>query len=276
VSAPLHLSHSQIDTIFSCGEKYRLQKVCNAPQKPAWYFVAGSAFHQATEAYDRGYYAADRDLEKNIVYLWEEEFAKERDLARVEEPDESLWGMGGRAPNKEGAAFFEKNGPTWVANYRKWRHEHPELQVLELNDGSQAIETSYTVSIAGRLVKGALDRVFVDTNTGTPLLVDLKAGKKPQSNIQLGEYAVALNLLLDLTVDYGAYYLAREGRLTEPVPLNTFTLKNYEDMVTGAELLRSNKIFVARPSSFCSSCSVNRFCATYGGADAATYEGVTE
>lgn len=46
------LSYSQMETLLSCGEKYRLTKIVGVPEKPAWYLIGGSAVHTATEAYD--------------------------------------------------------------------------------------------------------------------------------------------------------------------------------------------------------------------------------
>lgn len=47
-----HLSYSQVETLLSCGEKYRLTKIVQVPEQPAWYLIGGSAVHTATEAYD--------------------------------------------------------------------------------------------------------------------------------------------------------------------------------------------------------------------------------
>lgn len=46
------LSYSQMETLLSCGEKYRLTKIVQVPEQPAWYLIGGSAVHTATEAYD--------------------------------------------------------------------------------------------------------------------------------------------------------------------------------------------------------------------------------
>lgn len=46
------LSYSQMETLLSCGEKYRLTKIVQVPEQPAWYLIGGSAVHTATEVYD--------------------------------------------------------------------------------------------------------------------------------------------------------------------------------------------------------------------------------
>lgn len=47
-----YLSYSQMETLLSCGEKYRLTKIVQVPEQPAWYLIGGSAVHTATETYD--------------------------------------------------------------------------------------------------------------------------------------------------------------------------------------------------------------------------------
>lgn len=47
-----YVSYSQLETLLSCGEKYRLTKIVQVPEQPAWYLIGGSAVHAATEAYD--------------------------------------------------------------------------------------------------------------------------------------------------------------------------------------------------------------------------------
>lgn len=268
MSAPAHLSHSQIDTMLQCGEKYRLTKVAKVPEVPAWWFVSGSSFHQATEKFDWALHVEDlwsvERIIEEFMYQVEVERAKNREV----EPDESKWSRGGRVskenPNKEDLDFIIRNGPTWVDNYRAWRLENRQLEIYEINS-QPAIELSYTISLAGQLLKGAIDRVFVDTNTGMLLIVDLKAGsRKPENSQQLSEYVVALKQIFDLDVTYGAFYMARTGALTDPVDLTRFGEREYIALVEHATLIKGAGSYVPQPSSFCSSCGVRRYCRLLG------------
>lgn len=49
---PVHISYSSLTTWLDCGWKYYLSRIEKIPEKPAWYFVGGSAVHAATEKYD--------------------------------------------------------------------------------------------------------------------------------------------------------------------------------------------------------------------------------
>ena len=130
--------------------------------------------------------------------------------------------------------------------------------------------------IGGIPVKGGVDRVFVSTESGIPLIVDHKTGsKKPENDDQLSEYGHALRQLFGLDTQFGAYYMAREARLTDPIPLS-MSLGEFEKAVRGADLMRQNKIYVPHKSNRCKACPVAQFCSAIGGARAAEYQGIDE
>lgn len=53
---PAHISYSALTTYLDCGYKYYLTRMVKVEEKPAWYFVGGSAVHEATEQYDKDVY----------------------------------------------------------------------------------------------------------------------------------------------------------------------------------------------------------------------------
>lgn len=55
---PVYLSPSQISSLLLCGEKFRLERVMHAPQRPMWASIGGSAVHKITENLDREKYAS--------------------------------------------------------------------------------------------------------------------------------------------------------------------------------------------------------------------------
>lgn len=48
-----HRSFSSFTSWVRCGKSWQLEREIKAPQSPAWYFVGGSAFHEAVEKYLR-------------------------------------------------------------------------------------------------------------------------------------------------------------------------------------------------------------------------------
>lgn len=50
---PKHLSPSQISSLLTCGEQFRLTRLLHAPERPMWAGIGGSAVHRMTEDLDR-------------------------------------------------------------------------------------------------------------------------------------------------------------------------------------------------------------------------------
>lgn len=50
---PQHLSPSQVNSLLTCGEQYRLERIVKVPQRPLWAGVGGSTVHRVTEVLDR-------------------------------------------------------------------------------------------------------------------------------------------------------------------------------------------------------------------------------
>jgi hypothetical protein len=48
-----HRSFSSFTGWVRCGKAWQLEREIKAPQSPAWYFIGGSAFHEAVEKYLR-------------------------------------------------------------------------------------------------------------------------------------------------------------------------------------------------------------------------------
>lgn len=49
---PLYLSPSQVTSLLTCGEKFRLTRVERVPERPMWASIGGSAVHKITEILD--------------------------------------------------------------------------------------------------------------------------------------------------------------------------------------------------------------------------------
>lgn len=57
MSLPDYLSPSQISSLLTCGEQFRLTRVVKAPERPMWAGIGGSSVHKITEDLDREAYA---------------------------------------------------------------------------------------------------------------------------------------------------------------------------------------------------------------------------
>lgn len=56
---PLYLSPSQINSLLTCGEAFRLTRMLKVPERPMWASIGGTAVHRLTEIRDLEEYQRD-------------------------------------------------------------------------------------------------------------------------------------------------------------------------------------------------------------------------
>jgi hypothetical protein len=263
LAAPSYRSHSQLTTFMECGEKYRLKYLEKAKERPSIWLPGGTAFHSATEAFDKG--EVDRD---GIAAAFTEEFRKE--VQAVEEATgvaHHEFRAAGRVskdkPNKENYDWWLTAGQDMSLEYTTWRANNPHLEVMEWG-GVDQIETEFLPILNGVAVKMYIDRLLVDTSNGMPLVMDLKTGSRKLPSLQLGVYRVGIEKVLGLPVDYGAYYMARKGELSPPVLLDNWTEGVIGHLFATMDAQVKAGVFLPRISSDCDSCGVRKQCQYMG------------
>ena len=53
---PRHMSPSQVNSLLTCGEQYRLERVVRVPSRPMFAGIGGSVVHKMTEDLDREWF----------------------------------------------------------------------------------------------------------------------------------------------------------------------------------------------------------------------------
>lgn len=166
-------------------------------------------------------------------------------------------------PNGEDAVWWQANAPAFIQSWITWRQNNPNLHILNL-DGTPGIELEVkaTVDVDGKdvLLKGFIDRVFTDANTGDLLIVDLKTGRNAPAPLQLAFYRRAMKQTYGIDAGFGGYWMAREGTLS-----TIHDLSQYPDAVVDywiAQTYRgiTNGIFLPQVSSLCKGCGVQKHC----------------
>ena len=167
-------------------------------------------------------------------------------------------------PNGEDYAWWASNGPAFVQSWITWRQMNPSLHILTMEDGTPAIELDVRVDIEADgepiQLKGFIDRVFVDTNTGEVLIVDLKTGKMSPGPMQLAFYRRALKAAYGIDAPYGAYWMAREGSLSAIHNLSVFSDDMVDYWVAKTYAGIKNEIFLPHVSMMCRGCGVREHC----------------
>lgn len=168
-------------------------------------------------------------------------------------------------PTGEDAAWWRAEGPGMVQAWIDWRSES-QWRIWTTPDGQPAIELDITTEIANMPLKMKIDRVMVIPKAETACLVDLKAGARtPESDLQLGVYRLGLWRQYQVQVDFGAYWMARKGTLSEIVNLSRFDERMLNTWFDSLKRAIEAEVFIPHLTNMCRACSHNRFCAAYGG-----------
>lgn len=257
-----HLSYSSLTSWLDCGERFRLEKVLDAPQSPAWWFISGSAIHEASEALDLGQETDPAEaflsrfhkaVEATLDEGWE--FEQIRAGGRVS----NLW------PNKENFDFWVAEGPGMVANWVAWRDARfaEGWSFLDM-DGRAAIEVKVDIEFPDVRVVGYIDRIMID-RWGQAVTVDLKSGsREPDSSLQLGVYGIGMQQNYGISVPLGTYFMARKGTNTEPASLMKYSHELVGSWFGMAKRAIESEVFIPKVGPFCNGCAVSKFCSIKG------------
>lgn len=274
VPKPYH-SASSIDTMAECGLKYRFQYRDRLPQRPAWWNAGGTAFHSYAQWVEELLFGMPHAQAVPVLDSLAGS-ASSRFLSLFKAEVDKLAGESGTSPEgwrvaskgKETRQWWEDEGGTMSAQYllnrAQWGSRH---QLVALPDGKPAVEVGFTVDVGGVVLKGYIDQVWRDRQSGGLVVRDLKAGsRKPASSFQLGVYSAALPSVLPglgapETPTAGSYYMARKA---EDVPVNlggpATSRKTVEYRARQTAMADAAGIFIPRPSEFCVACPFYAMC----------------
>lgn len=284
---PPHFSYSSLSSYMQCGERYRLEKIARVPEVPSWWFLGGRAVHTLTEMYDCevGLYP-EKFQERGLDQLWQVTFNAEVEAQKAKFPDVSTWRTAGKSkkkPDGEDYLAWMDLGPQFVRNYIAWRQETP----WQLWDGAitgfdpdtgaydsfgPAVELPLEFDIGGWKSKGSIDRVFWAANGEDLIVTDLKTGSRmPDSDLQLGMYAVGMEVQYGERPKWGVFYNPRQNKMSQIYDLSNYTVDSIGQMGVQFKSAIQNKIFLPHKSVLCNYCPVNTGCSAFGGKDANLY-----
>ena len=166
-------------------------------------------------------------------------------------------------PNAHDRDYYLAEGPRWLEAYLAFRRKNYNFQLFQFDDGTPAVEIAFQVPIPGSSaqLRGFIDRVFVDTDTGELVVCDLKTGERDQlSSLQLAVYAYGLSKQFGLEVTKGVYYSAPSGKFSDTFDLRQFPHEYVERMVREAYNRVAHDHLLPLPQFTCQWCSVKDFC----------------
>lgn len=272
-------SVSQLKSYLHCGWQYRLTRIYKVPEAPSVWLAAGKAFHSATEDFDRASWQ-DTDLSQfdpadfqTAFGVWFDQYLDE---TRQEHPDvaDVHFRTAGRKtkdkPAGEDIDWWRQEGPVMVGRYIEWRTSTVDSLRIAAVESGPGIEVEVTGSLGGVPVRGYVDRLLEDANTGDLMIADMKTGsRKVDDPTQLATYALLLERRLQRPIVWGAYYNGRTGTLDDPFDLTAYTDGALGTVYRNLDRAIDQAIYLPNISSGCKACGVRKHCVFQGGTDPA-------
>lgn len=270
---PAYLSPSQISSLTTCGEQYRLTRVEHAPERPMWAGIGGSTVHLITEMLDR-----DPELRvEDVETMWPEVFGTFLDEAKERSPefDPEDYYRSGRAskdwPDKETPEWWAKKGPEFVKQWVMWR-DNSGLEIwqapnLETGELEPAIELEvHAYGPDALYVKSVIDRVYIDP-AGDLRIVDLKTGSHTDAwPRQMAYNALGILSQYGEEARWAGFWKARSGGVPQWFDLSVFSPEWLWEQAWKAREIRDRQLFIAAPNNLCASaCGVKQWCVAMGG-----------
>lgn len=266
-AATAYRSFSQIKQVRTCSWQYKLARIDRAPRRPSVPAVAGSAIHSGTEVIDQLGPEIDtaypKALQVALVFLESEIEAQGNDGWAPED-----WKKYGRRtiekPNGEDVEWFREVGiPNALRAYQAWRLGAPDLVIADVPGFGPGIEVPFHYYIGDQLVVGFIDRIFTSQTIGGYFPLDIKSGRKPETDEQLGLYGAALHKALGWNIEWGYYlYALKTGtaKLTAPIMLSHWTDEKLRQVYEPANKLIEYGLFIPHPGASCMHCDVAESC----------------
>lgn len=277
-----HLSYSSMGKHGACPKRFYLEKLTPIKQKPSWASIGGRVAHSLTEMWDMlgNPFWSHQDWDGAARLLLETEVASAEE--QYELPSRE-WRITGRAssawPDKENREWWIHHLPIFGDAYAAWRAENTNFEIWEF-DGKPAVEVELKAQLRGAEhcppILGYVDRVFLDTNTGSLIVLDLKFGSRPVEDLsQLALYAAMIEHIHGHRPDFGAIYNGRKGTLA-PIGRGDRDLMSLAHLPTSMIVRRivdtwtliQSGAFPPIPGAHCSWCDARDACAWMNGVDA--------
>lgn len=214
---------------------------------------------------------------------FEDYFNEYLDEAKARQPDfdPGDYYRSGRSskanPNKEDAAWWLENGPTFVDRWTAWR-KASGLRIAEFpGEGGEALPgielevwaQDLDAFLGGKgtiAVRSVIDRVFEDS-AGTLHIVDLKSGSHTAAwPLQMALNNLGLRYTYGVSAKYAGFWKARTGGVDKWHSLEQYTDEVLWDWVAKAKAIRDQGLFIPQPTNLCTSaCGVSKWCVAMGG-----------
>lgn len=251
-------SVSQLQNYARCGHAYWLDRIIKVPGRKAMWFIQGTAVHEALSVYEKAF----RQMTVADVQLsYERAWWRELEAELAAQPDLTMWMVGGRKKWETDRDTRYTLGLQQVADYVLANDLANPIKPIEIIDGHAGSEIGFELDFNGTRVLGYIDLVMQDERDGQIVPWDIKTGAhRPSDPYQMATYKHAIENITGQTVDWGYWWMSKDGGLSEPQDLRPYTFDRvaawYNKLDAGVE----NGVFLANPGDACFTCTARPWC----------------
>lgn len=249
-------------SVTSCGERFFLERLMRnyLPETPAPWTGLGLSLHDAFCDWEK----SERQID--VVESFEYYYDKYIEESRVKQPDLSFWQIPPNSKDVEKAikTYRTRGIERDVPTYRD-RCLEADWEIYRFDDGSQALELPYEITLGDVVIKGFIDRIQWWPTRGFAGMEDLKSGNlEPFDKRQLGTYSLAAKLEYGIEIPYGRYWYTKTDQPSEWFDMSRYTEEYLTEVYRRADAMISQKLFLASPGDACKLCSVKPYCSENG------------
>lgn len=233
------------------------------PAAPAPWLIQGSAVHKGVEVWEWSYRTSPTDV---ILDAYEETWEAGESEAWKREPNPDGWQRSGMKKVENDLRDRRIKGRdqllTYMTNTVKER-----LRPWTLPDtGWPASEVPFEEDFDGVRVKGFIDLIMEDPETGALLVRDLKTGtKKPVGPIQLGTYRFAIQKKYGVDPQWGDYWMCKDDAPSSPIYLGDISERLITSQYQIMDAAEKDGMYSANLGDHCMRCDVAKHCPFVGG-----------
>jgi putative RecB family exonuclease len=219
----------------------------------------GTAVHEAGEAWERSGRTLPLEEAQDVFRI---AYWREVNSYLDETPNTAFWFASGPYRGPDDIQRRYRVGLDHVARYIGYYEKHPR-QVIWIDpvSGEPAIELSFDMDLDGVSVRGFIDAVIEDLDTGLVGPRDTKTGAKPGNELQLKTYGQGMEDLTGVPMVQGDYFMTKTGKPTFAYDLTEITRDELSGLYHEADTAIRAGDFPAKPSEDkCRFCSVRDSC----------------
>lgn len=219
--------------------------------------------HGAVEAWEKSYRSMTPALALDV---FTESWELEEEKAWEQEPAPDGWQRSGMKKTHTDLADRRARGRDQVLAYIE-NTAKERLRPWTLPDtGWVASEVPFEEDFGGVRVKGFIDLIMQDPDTGALQVRDLKTGvKKPVGPIQLKTYAIAMRKKYGVDIAWGDYWMCKDEGPSSPQYLGDIPDILIESQYQIMDASADEERYGANIGDHCSRCDVAKYCPFVGG-----------